>query len=104
MGEYATWTGLWTGVSVILGLGLGWMNLNHFTGKSSTPTSVADFSKHAPRVWGSQKVREVGLTILTCTWVIGTNLLHQGEVLGLIAMGCHQVMSTLRIEGVITGS
>ena len=45
-GEYATWTGFWTGVSVILGL---------------------------------------------------------GEVLGLIALGCHWIMSTLRIEGVITG-
>ena len=35
---------------------------------------------------------------------MGTNLLHQGDVLGLIALGRHQVMSTLRIEGVITGS
>ena len=45
MSEDATWTGFWTGVSLILGLGLGWMNLNHFTGKSYTPTSVADLSK-----------------------------------------------------------
>ena len=28
-----------------LGLGLGWMNLNHFTGKSCLPTSVADLFK-----------------------------------------------------------
>ena len=55
-------------------------------------------------VWGSQRVGEVGLTNLTCRWGIGTNLLHQGEELGLIALGCHQVMSTVRIEGVITGS
>ena len=53
---------------------------------------------------GKPKSWRVGLTNLTCRWVVGTNLHHQGEVLGLIALGCHQVMSTLRIEGVITGS
>ena len=52
-------------------------------------------------VWGSQRV---DLTNLTCRWVMGTNLLHQGEVLGLIALGCQWVMSTLRIGVVITGS
>ena len=40
-GEYATWTGFWTGVAFILGLGLEWMNWNHFTGKSCWSTSVA---------------------------------------------------------------
>ena len=74
------------------------MNLNHFTGKSCLPVAVADFSK------GSQRVGGVGLTNLTCRWVMGTNVLHQDEVLGLIALGCHQIMSSLRIEGVITGS
>ena len=34
-----------TGVTVILGLGLGWMNLNHFTGKSCLPVAVADLFK-----------------------------------------------------------
>ena len=43
MGEYATWTGFWTGVSVIHGLGLG--GLNHFTGKSFSPVAVADLVK-----------------------------------------------------------
>ena len=55
-------------------------------------------------VWASQRVGWAALTNLTCRWVMGTNLLHQGKVLGLIALDCHQVMSTLRIEGVITGS
>ena len=54
-------------------------------------------------VWESQGVGEVSLTNLTCRWVMGTILLHQGDVLGLIALGCHWVMRTLRIEGVITG-
>ena len=34
MGEYALWTAIWNGVLVILGLGIGWMNLNHSTGIS----------------------------------------------------------------------
>ena len=34
---------------------------------------------------------------------MGTILLHQGEILGLVALGFHQVMSTFGIEGVITG-
>ena len=32
-------------VSVILDLGLGWMNLNHFTEKPHSPTSVANLFK-----------------------------------------------------------
>ena len=47
---------------------------------------------------------EDGMTSLTCRWVMGTNLLHKGDVLELIALSSHQVMSTLRIESVITGS
>ena len=35
---------------------------------------------------------------------MGTILLHQDGVLGLIALGFHWVMSTLRVIGVITGS
>ena len=45
MGEYATWTGVRVEVLVIFGLELGQMNLNHFTGKSASPISVADFFK-----------------------------------------------------------
>ena len=45
MGEYVTCTGFWTRVSVILGIGLGDMNLNHFTEKSCSPTSVAHLFK-----------------------------------------------------------
>ena len=54
-------------------------------------------------VWESQGAGEVALTNLTCRWVMGTIMLHQGDLLGLIALGCHWVMSTLRNEGVITG-
>ena len=60
------------------------------------------FQNMLPSIWwvrGSQRVGEVGHR-----WVMGTNLLHQDEILGFIALGCHWVMSTLRIEGVITGS
>ena len=45
MGEYATWTDVRVKVSVILGLELGYMNLNHFTEKSWSPISVAHFFK-----------------------------------------------------------
>ena len=60
MGEYATWTGFWIGVSVMLGLGLGWMNLNHFTGKSCLPTSVADlFKRCSPGSGGYGDAKEL---------------------------------------------
>ena len=51
---------------------------------------------------GRQVVGKVGWTHQTCRWIMGTNLLHQGDVLGLIALGCHWVMSTLMIESVMT--
>ena len=35
---------------------------------------------------------------------MGSIMLHQGGVLGLIALGFHWVMSTLRVVCVITGS
>ena len=61
MGEYATWTGFWTGVSVIHGFGLGWMNLNHFTGKSCVPPSVADpFKTCFPESGGYGEAKELG--------------------------------------------
>ena len=41
---------------------------------------------------------------LTSIWVMCTDFIQRGEVLGLIALSCNQVMSTYRIEGVITGN
>ena len=41
--------------------------------------------KRSATVMGKQ---DFGLTNLTRRLVMGTNLLHQGEVLGLIALGC----------------
>ena len=100
MGEYATWTGFWTGVSVILGLGLGhWEIL--LACCCSRP-----FQNMLPRiwwVWGSQRVGEADLVVLTCRWDTSTDFVQWDEVLGLVALGCHQVKHTYRIEGVITG-
>ena len=52
MGEYATWTCVKVEVSVILGLELGQMNLNHFSGISCSPI--------------------VDMIIVDCMWVIKT--------------------------------
>ena len=102
MGEFATWTGFWTGVSVIIGLGLGWMNLNHFTGKSCSPVAVADLSKHAPMicwwVWESKTVGETDLVVLTCLFEMSTDFVQWDEVLGLVALGFHQVMNTFGLK------
>ena len=55
-------------------------------------------------VWGSQRVGEAGLVVLmTCRWDMSTDFVQWDEVLGLVALGFHQVMSTFGIEGVITG-
>ena len=54
-------------------------------------------------VWGSQRVGEADLVVLTCRWDMSTDVVLWDEVLGLVALGFHQVMSTLGIEGVITG-
>ena len=53
---------------------------------------------------GSHRVGVVVLANLTYRWVMGTIMLHQGGVLGLIALGLHWVMSTPRVECVITGT
>ena len=59
MGECTTWTGFWIGVSVILGLELGWMNLNHFTFKSCSPTSLTDlFKTYSPGSDGYGEAKE----------------------------------------------
>ena len=49
MGEYAIWAGVGVEVSVIIGLEIGQMNLNHFTGTFCSPLTVADFLKQAPK-------------------------------------------------------
>ena len=54
--------------------------------------------------WGSQSGREADLVVQTCRWVMSTDFVQLGEVLGLIALSSHEVMSTFRIEGAITGS
>ena len=54
-------------------------------------------------VWESQRFGEAGLTSLTCRWVMCTHFVQRGEVLGLVAQGSHQVMSTFGNGGVITG-
>ena len=60
MGEYAIWTGVGVEVSVIFGLELGQMNLAHFTGKSSSSISVADFFKTcSPGSGGYWEVKEL---------------------------------------------
>ena len=60
MGEYATWTCVRVEVSVILGLELGQMKLNHFTGISCSPISVADFFKtYSPGSGGYWEVKEL---------------------------------------------
>ena len=74
------------------------------------PISVADFFKTCSPgsggYWelGSQRVGKVALANLTCRWFMSTNLFRQGEVLGLITLGYHWVMSRNWIGGVITGS
>ena len=40
MGEYATWTGVRVDISGILGLEIGEMKLNHFTGKSCSHNRI----------------------------------------------------------------
>ena len=54
-------------------------------------------------VWGCQRVGEADLVVLTCRWDMSTDFVRWDEVLGLVALGFHQVMSTFGIEGVITG-
>ena len=46
----------------------------------------------------------VHLALLTCRLIMGTAMFQQGEVLGLLALGCHWIMNTNLIGGVITGS
>ena len=55
-------------------------------------------------VWGSERVGEADLVVLICRWDMSTDLVQWDEVLGIVAPGYHQVMCTLRIGGVITGS
>ena len=54
-------------------------------------------------VWGCQRVGEADLVALTCRWDMSTDFVRWDEVLGLVALGFHQVMNTFGIEGVITG-
>ena len=59
------------------------------------------------RIWFEWESHRVGVTAfpnLACRRVMGTILLHQGGVLGLITLVFHRVMSTLRIVCVMTGS
>ena len=45
---------------VILGFGLGWMNLNHFTEKCCSPTSVTDiFKTYSPGSGGYGEAKEL---------------------------------------------
>ena len=66
------------------------------------------FQNMLPRiwlVWGSQRVGEADLVVLTCRWMgyEPMDFVPWDEVLGLVALGFHLVMSTLEIEGVMTG-
>ena len=103
MGEYATWTGVRVEVSAILGLELGF---EPFHWEILLPYSCSRFIQNMlPRVWwilGNQRVGEVGLTHLTCRWIMSTNLFPQGEVLGLVTLGHLRI--THWIGSVITGS
>ena len=68
---------------------------------------IRPFQNMFHRIWwvlGSQRVGEADLVVLACKWVMSTEFVQSGELLGLVALGCHQVVSTLRIENVITGS
>ena len=76
------------------------MNLNHFTAKSCLPVAVANlFKTCSPGSggYGEAKVLE------RLPWDMSTDFCQWDEVLGLVALGFHQVMSTFGIEGVITG-
>ena len=51
---------------------------------------------------GKQRVGEADLVVLTCRWDMSTDFIQWDEVLGLVALGFHQVMNTFGMEGVIT--
>ena len=53
--------------------------------------------------WENQGVAEADLVVLTWRWVMGTDCVQCSEVLGLVALCFHRVMSTFGIQGVITG-
>ena len=109
MGEYATWTGFCAGGSVIFGLGLvTWVDeLEPFYwGILLTCCCSRPFQNMLARIWwvcGSQRVGEPDLVVLTCSWDMNTDFIKWDEILGMVALGFHQVMSTLGIEGVIAG-
>ena len=47
-------------VSVILGLELGYMNLNHFTAETCSPRSAADFFRtYSPGSGGHREAKEL---------------------------------------------
>ena len=80
------------------------MNLNHLTGESCLQQIS---SKHTPQGlvdMGKLKSWRVWLGCPDLQIVMSSNFVQQGEVLGLIALSFHWVMSTNWIQCVITGS